>query len=328
MSSLVSVLMATYNEPIEIAKKAIESILSQTYKKIEFIIVNDNPFNHELSTLIDVYAKRDSRVRILNNSTNLGLALSLNRGLEIAKGSYIARMDADDVALPSRIKDELNFLQKNSFDIVSSNMIYIDENDKVLRRLPDLPPSCWVSRLLPYHSCVYHPTVLIRSEVLKDVGGYRDFKTAQDYDLWLRLSSRGYSFGVLNKYLLLYRKREGAISEEKAMLQMLTHDYALTLFKERASSHKKEDSFSLKNYNHFLAKGGFFSLSKKQIFLTSKQIYSDGVYKVRKGEFGGLLLMLKAIADSKFMRKRLYRSIRARILLSWCCFVRPNRLFN
>ena len=103
---LISVLMSTYNETESELSQSIESILHQTYRNIQFLIVNDNPANPTLAHTLSRYAASDSRIQIVENEQNLGLVASLNRGWKLAKGQYIARMDADDIALPHRLESE------------------------------------------------------------------------------------------------------------------------------------------------------------------------------------------------------------------------------
>ncbi len=102
--------MSTYNETVEELKKAIDSILTQTFKNFEFIIILDNPQNYEHKKVINEYLSKDKRIIFLINESNIGLAASLNEGIENAKGDYIARMDADDISMPNRLEKEYNYL--------------------------------------------------------------------------------------------------------------------------------------------------------------------------------------------------------------------------
>lgn len=111
--------MSTYNEENMLIRQAVESILNQTYSEFEFIIVLDNPKNIEIANLIQEYASRDKRIVILKNEKNLGLVKSLNKALEISKGEYIMRMDADDISEKDRIEKEYKFLKENNLDLVA-----------------------------------------------------------------------------------------------------------------------------------------------------------------------------------------------------------------
>ena len=102
----VSVIMATYKEPENLLRQAIESILNQSYKDFEFIIILDNPGNKEHIEIVKSYQKQDSRIRFYINEKNAGLTATLNRGIELSRGKYICRMDADDISMPERIQDQ------------------------------------------------------------------------------------------------------------------------------------------------------------------------------------------------------------------------------
>src|SRR3989344_5781814 len=107
----ISVLMPAYNARKYIGE-AIESILNQTFKDFEFIIINDCSTD-KTKKIIEEYANKDARIKLINNATNLGLTKSLNIGLKEARGEYVARLDADDVALPERLEKQYEFMEKN-----------------------------------------------------------------------------------------------------------------------------------------------------------------------------------------------------------------------
>ena len=133
ISYMVSVLMSIYNERIEWIKQSVESILNQTYKDFEFIIVIDNPeMDLECRKYLEKRTYEDARIKLIWNEKNIGLAQSLNKGIKIAKGEYLARMDADDISLSDRLEMELEYLNKTKCDLVSTNKINIDENDNII----------------------------------------------------------------------------------------------------------------------------------------------------------------------------------------------------
>ena len=114
----ITVLMSIYKEPIDWMILSIDSIIEQTYKDFEFIIINDNPERLDNTKLLEKYLKKDSRIKIVNNSENIGLTKSLNKGLAVSTGEYIARMDADDISLPTRFEKQIAFLESNPNVIV------------------------------------------------------------------------------------------------------------------------------------------------------------------------------------------------------------------
>ena len=129
MKVKISVLMSVYNESEHILRSSISSILEQSYTDFEFIIINDNPKNNEINKVL--MSVKDSRVKIINNPNNLGLVKSLNKGLEVASGEYIARMDADDIAVRDRLQKQLSYLEKNNCDIVGSSILCINEDGSI-----------------------------------------------------------------------------------------------------------------------------------------------------------------------------------------------------
>ena len=122
----VTVLMSVYNANLKELNEAVTSILNQTYKNFEFLIINDGTKNGE-KQLIESY--NDNRIRIIDNEKNMGLEKSLNKGIENAKGKYIIRMDADDISHIDRIDKQLKFIKEHSqYSIISSRVNYFDES--------------------------------------------------------------------------------------------------------------------------------------------------------------------------------------------------------
>ena len=122
MKQLISVIMCTYNEEQEELIQAIQSILNQTYGCFELLIVLDNPDNQLIRELVFYYAQKDSRIRVIENRQNLGVARSSNRAWRMAKGQYIAKMDADDIASPQRLEKELKTLLERKLDFIAQEM--------------------------------------------------------------------------------------------------------------------------------------------------------------------------------------------------------------
>ena len=131
---MISVLMCTYNEKVIELKESIESILNQSYANFEFIIVNDGPDNVKGKNVLNYYAQKDKRIKIIENEINIGLAASLNKGLDFCNGEYLARMDADDISMPDRLEKEMEFLKKYSLDLVSCFEIRINETGDILEK--------------------------------------------------------------------------------------------------------------------------------------------------------------------------------------------------
>lgn len=203
---LISVVMPTYNCS-KYVRKAIESILNQTYQNIEFIIV-DGHSTDGTEEILKEYANVDNRLRIVYDEGK-GIGAALKLGCELANGEYIARMDSDDIALLHRLEDEFKVMQSDDMIVlVSCSAIYIDENDVSMGF--SFPYT--LHHLLKRNtSSVLHPGVLMRRDAYLQVGGYPSIVRAEDYFLWNRLINQG-SFKIIKYPLMKYRITTDALS--------------------------------------------------------------------------------------------------------------------
>lgn len=119
MNDLISIIMSAYREPLVWIRQAVDSVLNQTYKNIEFIIVVDDPDNTELIDYVTKREEQDPRITIHINEKNIGLAASLNRAIGLAKGEYIARMDADDISERDRLACQMKYLISHNLDLIA-----------------------------------------------------------------------------------------------------------------------------------------------------------------------------------------------------------------
>lgn len=217
----ISVIMSIYNEPEEWILLSIESILNQSFTDFEFIIINDNPIRIENSIILDKYLMADKRIIIINNKTNCGLTKSLNKGLDIAKGTYIARMDADDISMLNRFQLQIDFMDKNKEYIVCGTQIK-HFGDSVRNKMPWLRETDKLLKAnLIWGSVFAHPTVFIRKSVLDEfsIRYNEDYKHAQDYRLWVDLFDKG-KFYNIQKVCLAYRKSNTQISAKRNNSQL------------------------------------------------------------------------------------------------------------
>jgi hypothetical protein len=198
--------MAVYNG-MPYLPEAVDSILTQTFTDFECIIIDDASTDDTWEVL---NAYPDKRIRILRHSMNEGLVASLNTGIAHARGRYIARMDADDISHPMRLEKQYTFLERHSEIGVLGTMIdYIDANAELVATEDwhfDLPtdPDLLQWRML-LHDPMAHPTVMMRSSLIRDHGGYSpDEAHAEDYGLWARLL-QWTRFANLPDVLLRYR---------------------------------------------------------------------------------------------------------------------------
>lgn len=222
----ISVLMSVYNDE-KYLRKSVNSALEQSFSDFEFIIIDDGSTDKSLEI---VKSYKDPRIRIVRNKNNIGLTKSLNKGLQFAQGEYIARMDADDIALPDRLGKQIDFMDKNPGVGVLGTAIYvIDEAGRLITksRKPLTHPCC-VWNLL-FRNSFYHPTVMIKKDLLLSVEGYSpQHKAGQDRDLWIRVFDKT-KLANLKEPLLLHRKHRKQIS----------HNLDNVEYKERIESRQR-----------------------------------------------------------------------------------------
>ena len=223
-NELVSIIMSVYNEEENWLKKAIESILNQTYKNIEFIIILDNPDNTKLEKIILDYLRIDNRIIFFKNKRNMGLVYSLNRGIQQSQGKYIARMDADDISELDRIEIQKNFLENKNLDFVGSNIInFIDDNVEQKSNYPITEEQIY--KFLKKANPLAHPTWFLKKSVFNEVGLYRNIFANEDYDFILRCSTKKIKIENIEKPLLKYRISPNSISRSNLFEQLITTYY-------------------------------------------------------------------------------------------------------
>ena len=220
---LISVIMSNYNTPEEYLREAIESILNQTYKNFEFIIIDDCSTDNSLE-IIKSY--NDERIVLIENEENIGLTKSINKGLAVAKGEYIARMDADDVSLPQRFEKQINYMNDHTELIVcGSSMELIGSwegkflNKIVYRTLPEREVFR-IFLLFGNHTNIPNNVAMFRHEKLlsNNVKYNENYIYAQDYRMWVECSKYGECYN-LEDVLVLYRIHDGAVSSAKKQAQ-------------------------------------------------------------------------------------------------------------
>lgn len=303
----VSIVMSTYNENKEELTQSIESILNQTFKEFEFIIILDNPQNQEHIKILNEYVNKDIRIKFFINEENIGLAKTLNKGIEIAKCKYIARMDADDISLPERLEKQYNILENNKdIDIVSTNKINIDENGAELEKSGSLPTEDKeIKRILEKMSIIVHPSVMFRKDRIEQLGKYREFPASQDYDLWLRACNENYKFYIIDEYLIKYRIRSNNISNKNPLKQWVIHEYIFKLYKQRIQ--KGKDEFSVEDLNEYLQRHKVFEekeISKFKNGLTYMQKMKNSIKD--KDLFSAICYLLKALTIHRKMKNVIY----------------------
>ncbi len=203
-------------------RPAIDSLLAQSFADFELVAIDDGSTDASLEIL---RSYSDPRLRILENSRNLGIPTTLNRGLAALATPLVARLDADDLALPGRFGRQVEFLAaRPELALVASDAHYIDELGRsfALCTGPTSPEE--IRARLPIGDCIVHSSVIYRADCVRAVGGYREeLPLASDYDLWIRLSER-YPLASLAEPLVGYRVHRAQVSIRKLRLQRTIAD--------------------------------------------------------------------------------------------------------
>lgn len=208
----ISVVMPAYNAEKYIGK-SIDSILNQTYGDFEFIIINDGSKD---STKEIILSYSDNRIVYLENEINSGIVVTLNKGLEYATGEYIARMDADDIAVAERLEKQIEFMEKNKdVGVLGTGICIFGEDVHEQVRVFTTNPEQLKAELI-FNSCIAHPTVMMRSNILKSNGLSYDleYAGAEDYNLWWKIAKIS-QIATIPDLLVKYRIHSSQITKKK-----------------------------------------------------------------------------------------------------------------
>lgn len=204
----ITVLLPVYNAAKHI-ENAVKSILNQTFKDFELLIINDGSIDKSVE-IIKTF--KDKRIQLIHNPANLGLIKTLNKGIDLTKGKYIARMDADDIAMPNRLEKQVAFLENNSeYALVGTQANFIF-GDKLSNTLFSMETNSEILPVLSLFSCPFiHPSVMIKTAILKEFYYHEGFTAAEDYELWTRILKK-YPCANLSESMLQYRIHDNNIS--------------------------------------------------------------------------------------------------------------------
>ncbi len=208
----ISLIMSVYNGE-EYLSEAVESVLNQTFKRFELIVINDCSTD-KTGEILDRYAKLDNRVKVYTNEENLRLPSSLNKGMEYASGKYIARMDADDICLPERLEKQYDFMEKNP-NIALSSCRFMTLKKGVISSggCGGKTDSESVKALLLVTNPILHPGIIAKADVIKSLGYDKNFTCTEDMELWTRFIMAGYEVRIMPEYLMIYRLHDKQITE-------------------------------------------------------------------------------------------------------------------
>jgi len=228
----VSVLICVYNGE-KFVSQALESIYHQTFQDFEVIVVDDGSTDRTADILINM---KDSRTFIYRNSENQGLTKSLNIGLRLCRGQYIARMDADDVSTTYRLAKQIQFVEENpGVALVGSSYYQINDEGKTIALINVLTDCQQIKQGLWKQNWFGHGTVMFRREVVAELGGYNEkYKFSQDYDLWLRIAQK-YKVSNIDEPLYYWRSNTACISNADRQQQQYYKNMAISEAHKRQS---------------------------------------------------------------------------------------------
>jgi len=221
--SLISVIIPYFRKKKYILK-TINSVINQSYKKFEIIIIYDDEEKRDLE-FIKKISKKDKRIKLLINKRNYGAGISRNLGIKISKGNYISFIDSDDLWSKHKLKKQLNYMKKKKLNFTHTNYRIIDRNLKIISKrvagnflsLNDLIKSCDIGL----------STVMLKKELLNS-NHFPSLKTKEDFVLWLRLIQKGVNIYGINDYLVTWRKVEGSLSN--SLIQKLIDGFKVYYF--------------------------------------------------------------------------------------------------
>ena len=273
---MISVIMSTYNETSFEVGRCIDSILVQTYEDIELIVICDNPNNEQVIAFLSTIT--DKRVHVYYNEKNKGLVYCLNRGLTLAKGEYIARVDADDYCMRDRFNKQIKYLLDKDMDLIGGWTKLINQDGKVIGEAIYPTEDRCINKLINRQNCLAHPTWLGKKKMFEDVKGYRQIDYCEDYDFLLRVIKKGHRIGNLPDYCLFYQIREESISREHLADQKIRSRYLASLNEQAL-----EDYQSIKCY---------FQSADYNCKIMKYQRYRDELKLIRHGKIYNIIPML------------------------------------
>jgi len=233
---MISVVMPVYNSG-ELIHQTIKSILNQTYSDFEFIIINDASKDDTLK-IIKEYKKKDKRIKIINNNKNLGIALASNKGLDVAKGKYIAMTDHDDISLPMRFEKQIKYLENHKdIFLIGTGYYCIDKNNKIINKIKTITNVNKIKRnTTNLITRICHPSIMFRNKT--KIRYRKKIYYAQDFDFFLQLIANNKKLSNIRDRLFYYRVHETQTSINKGNKQLLFAMKSVEFYNEKIKTGK------------------------------------------------------------------------------------------
>ena len=266
---LISVIIPSFR-PEFYLEDAVRSVLNQSYKRIEIIIIDDTGKNIVKNLTKKIKLFLNKKIKIYANSKNQGVAYSLNKGISKAKGEYVCWLSDDDLYHSDKLRFQIDVIRKLNFNrkiIIASNFYLLKKNNKIRKKFTKPFKDNHLERILLFddlHGC----TLLLPRDLFKHIKFNINLKHSQDYDLWLRLSSNGYKFFLLNEHLLYSR----------------VHDNQSSVLEKSLANKEKKELYEKYIYNFFLKCFYNSNYSKiYMIFLTyNHRYYKDIIENLKE----------------------------------------------
>ncbi|MEW6088687.1 MAG: glycosyltransferase [bacterium] len=269
----LSVLITSYNDS-KFISQCMDSILTQTFQDFEIIIVDDASRDNTVE-IIKSYQKKNARINLICNEKNIGLAKSLNKGLQYCRADLVARQDADDYSVLTRFEEQLSYLNRfQDVILLGTQEIGVDESNSGIES-----PYCYpvgyeiIRNTLIKRNCFNHSSVMFKKDVILSVGGYRPFPACQDYDLWIRVA-KNYKVDNLDKKLVYRRFVRNSISFKRIEIQTASNSVICKLARQRFNlGYDELDKFRDKELEKKI-----WGMVKKDIRINKKLCASKNVY--------------------------------------------------
>lgn len=312
----ISVVMPVYNCE-KYLREAIESILNQTYKDFEFIIINDGSTDKS-PEILQEYAKKDSRIKIINQP-NSGIVVALNRGLREAKGEWVFRMDADDIALPDRFECQIDMIKRKPSTVLLGGWCQQIDSQGIPLKINKYPRAhndlvkC-LENLKPFFP---HPTACFPRKSVIEIGGYRErFRHSEDTDLWLRLSEIG-EIACIHKVVLKLRKHpdnisnlvSGKLQQIKSIAARICYYYRKSGLPDPSVMDDNLWNIFLENLERSLEKSGYFEMLNGWRNLRVRWLSSQNMLKKILG------IIYELVVDANARRYVFNRFIKENIVI-------------
>ena len=310
-NALISVILPLYNEPESLAKQAIDSILTQTYSKLEIILLLDNPGNDILKNILSEYGKKDKRIIVAINEKNKGLPETLNKGIDIATGDFIARMDGDDISTADRLEKQLAYMQTHpQTDLLGSDAFAINEEGKLIGEYHKLATDYSQKMMLRHISInLIHPTWFGKSKLFKQCK-YRNFTHCEDYDFMIRAYALGYHFHNLKEKLFYVRIQQTSlrsVSRKYAYEQYINTLRVKSQFKEFRKKHMKnypelpELTYDLNDKERYQSTISLLNELREAFFQKQFVKFINLFIKIARKDFRPLAFRIKVFTLSKVL---------------------------